>query len=314
MRLKQWLWSSPLRLYRSLGRRRDWLLAKIEYLQAESTRWRKTFNILKLPYSAMRMMGLSPRLAVSALVAMSLGGSAVVVNETLLDGPSFSRGSPGVYLAPSDTPIFYSSKDGTLRLNLEDVPIGTVTVENASIGTVTAGSTLPSGQTNVIEVGGLPASAGFAETFLEIGHLIIQKNRCTKLVITNTEAYELNVKWNASDGQNISPSPGTPRARAIGGGNRSKDMVTSGGTYDQVKIQATKSGVNGQVDNFTLSGLKTKGGPCIFDRMKVGIVDILYNEVGSGDGFSAKDFNIATTTVFTSFTNTDNVEISISPP
>lgn len=306
--------SLPVRLYRSIQAKRDWLLARIQYLNSESAKWRTAFNILKSPYSFLRAMGLSPQMAAGLLFAGSTVSAGVVVNETLLDGPSFKRGDPGIYDAPSDAPIFYTKGDNTLRLNLTEVPVEAVILENASIGTAFAGSTLPTGEVNVLEVGGLPDSPGFSETFVEMGHLIIQKNRCTKLQITNTEAYELNVKWNASDGQSISPSPGTPRARAIGGGNRSKGMVTSGGTYDQVKIQATKSGVNGRADFFTVSGLLTKGGPCVFDRIKAGIIDILYNETGSGDGLAHKDFTISTSTVYASFTNTDNVEIAISPP
>jgi hypothetical protein len=306
--------TTPIRSYRWCQAKRNWLLAKVEYLQAESAKWRATFNLIKLPYSALRALGLSPRVAGVSLMGLLATGSGVVVNETLLDEPSFSRGDSGIYLAPFDAPIFYSDGDNTLRLNLEDVPVEAVTIENATIGSAAVGSTLPSGETNVIEVGGLPVSAGFTETFLEVGHLIIQKNQCTKLTVTNTEAYHLNIKWNASDGQSISPSPGTPRARAIGGGNRSKGMVTSGGNYDQIKMQATKSGVNGKVDVFTFSGLKTKGGPCVFDRIKAGIVDILYNEVGAGNGLATKDFVVSTSTVFKNFTNTDNVEITINPP
>jgi hypothetical protein len=303
-----------LRTYSWLRSRRDWVLAKIEYLQSESAKWRAIFSVVKSPYTLLRTMGLSPQMAVTVLLGSSALGGGVVVEKTLLNGPSFARGDSGVYQAPGDVPVFYSKGDNTLRLNLEDVPVAAVTIENVSVGTAPVGSTLPSGETDVLVVGGLPNSAGFLETFIETGHLIIQKSQCDRLIVTNVEAYELNVKWNASDGQSISPSPGTPRARAIGGGNRSEGMFTSGGTYDQVKVQATKSGVNGKVDVLTFSGLKTKGGPCIYDRIKAGIVDILYNETGRGDGFATKDFQIATSTTFKLFTNTDNVEISIFPP
>jgi hypothetical protein len=310
----QWLWSRPRRAYEGLQSRRDWVLTKIEYLQAESAKWRTAFNILKAPYLFLRAMGFSPQIATSLLIAGSVAGTGVVVDKTLLDGRSFSRGDSGTYQAPGDAPIFYSDGDNTLRVDLGSVEVEEISIEDVTVGTAFTGSTLPTGQTNVVEVGGLPASTGFTETFIETNHLIIDRNRCTQLIMTNVEAYELNIKWNASDGQSIAPSPGTPRARAIGGGNRAKGMQTSGGTYDRIVVQARTSGVNGKVDKLRFYNLLTKGGPCVFDRIKAGIIDILYNEIGNGDGFAAKDLKIATSTVYRSFTNTDNVEVTISPP
>jgi hypothetical protein len=114
--------------------------------------------------------------------------------------------------------------------------------------------------------------------------------------------------------KSIAPIPGTPRARGIGGGNRADKMVTKGGLYDQIKITAPNSGVNGKVDVLDLSNLYTKGGPCILSRIKAGILDITYLEVGNGDGFAAKDFEITGTTTYKTFSNVDNVEVSISPP
>jgi hypothetical protein len=46
--------------YRKVCVWRDWLFAKIEYLNGESAKWRRAFNIAKSPYSFLRMMGLSP--------------------------------------------------------------------------------------------------------------------------------------------------------------------------------------------------------------------------------------------------------------
>ena len=91
-------------------------------------------------------------------------------------------------------------------------------------------------------------------------------------------------------------------------------METSGGTYDQIKLTAATSGVNGKVDRLILRNLYTEGGTCVLDRIKAGTLDVFLNEVGAGDGFSTKDFSIATTTVYKIFNNTDNVEVSISPP
>ena len=70
---------SPMATYHKLRAWRDWLLAKVEYLQSESQKWKALFTTLKLPYSALRMMGVSPNMAVSMLVAGSAVGGGVVV-------------------------------------------------------------------------------------------------------------------------------------------------------------------------------------------------------------------------------------------
>ena len=72
--------------------------------------------------------------------------------------------------------------------------------------------------------------------------------------------------------------------------------------------------MNGKGDVLDLSNLYTKGGPCILSRIKAGILDITYNEVGNGDGFAAKDFEITGTTTYKTFSNVNNVEVAISPP
>jgi hypothetical protein len=249
----------------------------------------------------------------TVLVGGSLAGGGVVVNETLLDGRSFSRGDAGTYSAPGDVPVFYDGDDNTLRLDLGQTPIGEIAIENVTVGDILEGSTLPAGETNVVFLGGLPASTGFEETFIEIGHLTIEKWRCTQLKLSNIEAYELNLKWNASDGQSLSAVAGVPRARAIGGGNRADSMGTKGGYYDQIKIQAASSGVNGRVDVLRMSNIQSRGGPCVLDRLKVGILDVLYNESGAGDGLAAKDFVVSDTVVFKTLNNVDNVEIPVAP-
>ena len=91
-------------------------------------------------------------------------------------------------------------------------------------------------------------------------------------------------------------------------------MITSGGYYDQIKITSASSAVNGQIDKLTLSNLYTKGGGCVLDRIKAGTLEVLLNETGNGDGFSTKEFTIATSVIYKSFVNEDNVEVSIAPP
>jgi hypothetical protein len=301
------------RAYNSLRAKRDWVLAKIEYLNSESAKWRTGFNLAKSPWSLLRAMGLSPQLAATVLIGGSVAGGGVVVNETLLDGPSFSRGSPGVYDAPGDAPVFYDGADNTLRLDLSIVPVGEITIQNVTIGDILEGSDLPAGETDVLFLGGLPATGTHEETFLEIGHLTIDRWRCTQLELSDIEAYELNIKFNASDGQSIAPTPGTPRNRAVGGGNRADSMTTSGGYYDQIKIQAPHSGVDGRVDVMRLSNIQSRGGPCTLSRLKVGTLDVFFNIVGAGDGFAAKDLVVESSVVCKICNVSDNVEIIVEP-
>ena len=306
---------SPVAAFRKLMAARDWVFAKIDYLNSESEKWKRAFNVVKSPYSFLRMMGLSPQMAAGLLVAGSTVGGGVVVNETIIDRPpSFAAGDPGVYNAPLDRPIFTDKEFNTLRLDLGSTPIGLVHIEDVTVGTAYTGSTLPSGETNAVIVGGKPAASNptFAETYLEVGHMTVDRWRCTKLLLTNIQAHELIVKDNASDGQSISATAGTPRARAISGGNRADDMHTAGGYYDQIKITSASSGVNGKVDRLVLCNIWTKGGPCVLDRIKAGTLEVVLNETGAGDGFATKDFSIATSVVYKSFVNEDNVEVTIA--
>jgi len=304
---------SPRAAYYKILNARNWLLAKVEYLQSESAKWRTAFTILKTPYTLLRAMGFSPQMATSFLVAGSVATTGVVTAE-VLEGRSFSAGDSGVYTAPSDTPIEWSDSDNTLRIDLGSTPVGEIIIEDVTVGTAYTGSALPSGESNPVLLSGIIASEGFTGTYVEIGHLVIDRWRCTQLLVTNVEAHTLNVKYNSSDGQSVAPVPATPRMIGIGGGNRAKSMITSGGYYDQIKITAPTSATNGKVDKMTLRNLYTKGGACKIDRLKVGTLDIIYNEVGAGDGFATKDLQIASTVTYSNFTNTDNIELSISPP
>lgn len=306
--------ASPFAFYRAVGRRRDWVLAKVEYIHSESAKFRALWVCAKLPYTGLRSLGLNPQMAVGLLFAGTAATGGVALNETVFSERSFSRGDSGTYSAPADVPVVYSDSDNTLRVDLGSTSVGEIVIENVTVGTAFTGSTLPSGQSNVIVVGGTAASSGFTATWLEVGHLIITRWRCTNFSMSDIEAHTLNIRYNASDGQSISPVAGTPRARGIGGGNRADSMVTSGGTYDQIVIGAPTSAVNGKVDVMRLSNLHTKGGPCILSRIKAGTIDVEFMEVGAGNGFGTKEFVVASTTVYKIANIVDNVEVSISPP
>jgi len=309
------MFGSPVKFYRGIVRFRNWFLAKVEYLQSESQKWKTAFMLLKSPYSLLRAFGLSPQLAMTLLFAGSAVGGGVVVNE-ITEGRSFSRGDAGVYLAPGDAPISYVTdpeEEGynTLRIDLGSTPVRAITIENVSVGTVFTGSALPSGVQNAVEVGGTAS----ASTRLEVGHLIFEKSRCKKLELSDLQIHTLIVRGNASDGQSIAPSPGTSRMRAIGGGHhQASDMTHSGGTFDRIWISAPTSNVNGKVDKLTLSNLYTKGGPCVLTRMNIGTMEILLNEIGVGDGFATKEFTIATNVTAANLTVEDNVEVTIAEP
>jgi len=308
------IWMAPIRTYRKVNVWRNWFLQKVDYLQEESMKWKRTFQILKSPYSFLRMMGLSPQMAVSFLIAGSAVGGGVVVNETVFAERSFSRGDSGVYSAPRDVPTEYVSGTNTLRIDLGSVPVREITIENVSVGTVFTGSALPSGEANVVQISGNTISGG-TNTRLEIGHLIFENSRCKKLTLTDIHAHTLIVRGNASDGQSLAPSPGTSRMRAIGGGHQQADaMITSGGMYDRIWIQAPTSGVNGKIGTLRLSNLYTKGGDCVLSKINVGTLEILLNEVGMGNGFATKEFTISTTVTAANMIIEDNVEVTIAEP
>ena len=91
-------------------------------------------------------------------------------------------------------------------------------------------------------------------------------------------------------------------------------MITSGGTYDRIWLQAPSSAINGKIGTLRLSNLYTKGGDCSFTAMDIGTLIIELNETGSGTGFGTKEFIIATTVTGANITVIDNVEVSITEP
>ena len=309
--------------YRKVCVWRDWLFAKIEYLNGESAKWRRAFNIAKSPYSFLRMMGLSPQMAIGLLVAGSTATTAVTVNE-VTQGRSFANGDSGVYAAPLDAPTFFDDKDNTLQINLGAIPVREITIENVSVGTVYTGdaagseaSVLPSGKAEVILISGNPAvvDPAFTATRIEIGKFIFEKSRCKSLDVSDSDIHTIIIEHNASDGQSIIQTSGVARNRAIGGGHHQAEaMVTSGGQYDRIWIDAPSSGVNGKVGTLTLSNVFTKGGTCTFKNLDIGTLTIRQNEVGHDSDLATKEFQITNTVTGANWTVTDNVEITMSEP
>ena len=315
----QWGWwkflESPRRTYNKVIYYRDKILSTVEYLQSESAKWKALFTTVRLPYTILRSFGLSPQLAASVLIGGSVATTGVVAAE-MLEPPSFSAGDAGVYNAPIDEPIFFEEKFNTLRLDLGTTPVGLVEITDTTLGTAYTGSALPTGETNVIIVGGLPTvvNPAFTGTYLEVGHMIVDRWRCETLTLSNIEAHTLIISSMASDGMSISATAGTPRARGINGGNRATDMVTSDSYYDQLKITSASSGINGKIDTLILSNLYSKGGGCKLDRIKAGTLEVIFGEIGGDSNLATKAFQVETSVVYKSFINTDNVEVSMAVP
>ena len=132
---------------------------------------------------------------------------------------------------------------------------------------------------------------------------------------SDIDAHTIVIEHNASDGQSITQTSGNARNRAIGGGHHQAEaMVTSGGTYDRIWIDAPNSGVNGKIGKLTLSNLWTKGGSCTFKNMDIGVLKILQNEVGHDGNLVTKEFEVGSTVTGANWTVTDNVELIFSEP
>ena len=318
------IFNAPVKTYRKLRAGRDWLFDKIEYLNSESKKWRTAFNIAKSPYTLLRAMGFSPQMALGLLTVGGSVGGGVVVNETILAERNFTNGDAGIYAAPNNIPsetlesamMFRkeNKEDNTLRIVLAATPVSEIGIYDVTIGTAYTSSTLPSGKAEAVLVEGTDVSGGVA-TRLYIGELTIEKSRCKSMDFSDINAHTINIVGNASDGQSISQTAGTSRMRAIGGGHhQASAMITRGGTYDRIWLDAPNSGVNGKVDKLILSNLWTKGGSCTFRQMDIGTLNIKLNEVGQGNGFDSKEFTVATTVTAQVWNVTGNVEVSIAEP
>ena len=333
---------SPIALYKKITVWRNWLLAKITYLNEESAKWKTTFKIMMSPYTLLRALGFSPQMAIGLLAVGGTAGSGVVINETVLADRSFTNGDSGIYAAPAQNPSATleqelawrkeNKEDNTLRIILADTPVREIKIENVTVGTVYTGSAIPSSAhtsaggtaaaaTAVLIGGTVVAGENAVPTFLEVGELLIEKSRCTFMYFDNITAHTINVIGNASDGQSINQSPGTSRMRAVGGGHHQAEaMVTSGGSYDRIHIDSPTSNKNGKIDKLTLSNLYTEGGACVFDRMKIGTLTIKLNEIGGGgnagvsDGFATKEFKIHQSVTAANWNVSDNVEVLTGAP
>ena len=81
--------SKTVAFYKKCVALRNWVIAKIEYLNAESSKWKTAFNVVKSPYILLTKMGFSPQMAISFLAVGGVATTSVAVNETVFAAKSF---------------------------------------------------------------------------------------------------------------------------------------------------------------------------------------------------------------------------------
>ena len=321
--------NTPVNTYRKLRTGRDWLFDKIEYLNSESKKWRVAFNIAKVPYTILTKAGFSPQMAISLLAVGGTVGSGIVVNEVLADR-TFEAGDAGYYSSnnptgniniPDETleqALKRQDSDNTLRIIVKTVPIQSVIVENLSIGTAYNSSTLPtyaSNTGNALIVEGTNSSTLSIVTYLEVGELIFEENRCDKLILRDIETHSIELIGNSADGLSISQTVGTGRQRAIIGGHfQSKSLRTEYGLFDFFHLSADTNGKNGKIGKLHIKNVVSKGGACLLNRIKADTVKIHKNYVGADSNLATKDLVVEGTVSAVHWLAEDNIEMLISPP
>ena len=312
---------SPLILYKDLKRLRDWIFNKIEYLNSESTKWRRFFTVMKSPYSMLRAFGLNPQMAIGLLAVGGTAGTAVAVNEIVIER-SFENRSPGIYSAPGEYPDEELEKlmawrkdnpnDNTLRIVLGTTPVEEITISNVSVGTAFSGSALPSGKTEAILIEG---KSGM-NTRLEIGELVFERNTCKTLTLSDINAYKVVVQHNISDGQSIAQTIGTSRDLRISGGNfMAKKLSTEGGLYDRIWLDSgSLTSTNAKINKLNLSNIVSKGGTCVIRQADIGLLTIQYNQTGHDQNFATKEFEVQSSTKASIWSVIDNREVLLQEP
>ena len=342
-----------MQTYRAMVTARDWLIAKIEYLNSESGKWKTTFNVMKSPYSLLTKMGFSPQMAISFLAVGGVATTSVAVNETVFADKSFFRGDAGVYSAPRDVPLPLTAKNvteeiekvlkteqNTLAITLGAVPVREIKIENVSVGEIYKGSAgSDAGNSSVIPstcdavnpaktgtakcpailVSGIPANGdvnpAIVATRLRIAEMTLSRSRCKEIIFEDVDSHTVNISYNTADGISIYQQAGTaPRRNAMGGHHQAENMTTSGGTYDRLLIIANSSGVNGEIGKLDLSNIYSKGGICLFKNLDIGTLTITENEAGDDNTLSTKEFQIKNTVLGANWTVVDNVEINMIEP
>ena len=300
---------------------RDYVMAKVDYLDQESKKWHRFFQVMASPYNLLLKLGFSPQMAMSFLAVGSTVGTGVVVNETILAERSFSNRDAGVYLAPSDMPNSELEEQfkeevttNTLRVLLNDTPVETISISDVNVGTSFASngqpSALPSGKTEAILIDG-------NNTIIEIGKLVFSRNSCTTLVMTNINSNKTTIKDNQADGLSIyqTASSTIPNLRVSGGYYMADLLQTEGGLYDRIHISPLDSITSSKVyvNELNLTNIVSSGGSCTLNKLNVGEIEVTFNRVGGDSSLLSKALTVSSTVTSAHWVVDGNVEVLMGP-
>ena len=313
---------SPLYIYQDVKAFRDWLFAKVEYLNSESAKWRRFFQVMKSPYSLLRGLGLNPQMAVGLLAVGGTATTAVAVNEIVVER-SFANGSPGIYAAPSEFPSETLEKemawrkdfpdDNTLRIVLGTTPVEEINISNVSIGEAYTGSTVPSGKAEAILIEGKSGQ----DARLEIGELLFDSNTCKSLTLSDVNAHKVVIKENIADGLSISQTlTSTLRNLRVSGGNFMADLLkTEGGTYDRIWLDTgSLTTTNAKINKLVLSNIVSSGGTCVIRQADIGELTIQFSQIGHDSNLATKEFTVQSSTLASIWEVNNNYEVLLSTP
>ena len=310
---------SPITIYKDIVGFRDWLFEKIEYLNGESAKWRRFFNVVKSPYSLLRALGVNPQLAIAILGIGGATGATVAVNEIIIER-SFANGSPGIYLAPQNLPSEEMEKqlawrkdnpsDNTLRVILNDTPVEKLNISSVNLGTSFASngqpSALPSGKTEAILIDG-------NGTRIEVGKLTFSRNSCKTLNLENINANKVTIKDNQADGLSIyQTATSTQPNLRVSGGNYMADLLeTKGGTYDRLWISPLDSMTSSKtrVNEIILDNIVSSGGTCDLKKLDIGELIIQFNRIGGDSSLVTKAFTVSSTVRSANWDVVGNIEV-----
>ena len=313
---------SHLYIYQDVKAFRDWLFAKVEYLNSESAKWRRFFQVMKSPYSLLRGLGLNPQMAVGLLAVGGTATTAVAVNEIVVER-SFANGSPGIYAAPSEFPSETLEKemawrkdfpdDNTLRIVLGTTPVEEINISNVSIGEAYTGSTVPSGKAEAILIEGKSGQ----DARLEIGELLFDRNTCKSLTLSDVNAHKVVIKENIADGLSISQTlTSTLRNLRVSGGNFMADLLkTEGGTYDRIWLDTgSLTTTNAKINKLVLSNIVSSGGTCVIRQADIGELTIQFSQIGHDSNLATKEFTVQSSTLASIWEVNNNYEVLLSTP
>ena len=296
---------------------RDYVMAKVDYLDNESKKWHRFFQTLASPYNLLLKLGFSPQMAASFLVVGSTATTGVVINESVLAERSFSNRDAGVYLAPSDMPnseweeqLQEEVTTNTLRVLLNDTPVETIDISNVNVGTSFASngepSQLPSGKTEAILIDG-------NNTRIEIGKLTFSRNSCKTLNLVNINANKITIKDNQADGLSIyqTASSTIPNLRVSGGYYMSDLLQTEGGLYDRLHISPLDSISSSKVyvNELKLENIVSSGGTCDLKKLDIGELEITFNRIGGDNSLVSKALTVSSTVTSANWIVDGNIEV-----